>query len=495
MVQAQADMGESSAMPSAPQHTSIIIKPLTSQPQKKQKPRKSKRKDTHPSDPTINVADEALNKKSVPTHSNDPLLSGEDSIQLKELMDFCTKLQQRVIDLENTKIAQARKISSLKKRVKRLEKKKWSRTHGLKRLYKVGLSARVKSSSEESLGEENASKQGRKITGMDVDKELSLVDESTEKQGEAQNIQNIIEEVIEDITTAGIKETISIAALITTDVTIDYITLAKALEALKTSKPKIKGIVIKDLEEPSKSTTTTTTFIAYSTRPKAKGLVLQDPDDVQAKIEADFELAQRLQAEEQEQLTDDEKAKLFMEFLEKRRKFFAAKRAEEKRNKPPTKAQQRSLMCTYLKNIDGWKPKALKNKSFAEIQELLDKAMAKINNFVDFRTELVKEGSKKAEESHLKRTRDKLEQESAKKHKVDDDQEAAELKKCLEIIPDDVSIDARPLSSMSPTIIDYNIHKEGRKNWSEDILEKAMYLNEVLGSILLVINEAFNEET
>nr|GFB72645.1 hypothetical protein [Tanacetum cinerariifolium] len=104
-----------------------------------------------------------------------------------------------------------------------------------------------------------------------------------------------------------------------------------------------------------------------------------------------------LQAEEQEQLTDAEKAKLFMELLEKRRKFFAAKRTKEKRNRPPTKAQQRSLMFTYLKNIDGWKPRALKNKSFAEIQELFDKAIKRINRFVDFKTELVEESTKKDE--------------------------------------------------------------------------------------------------
>nr|GEZ12949.1 hypothetical protein [Tanacetum cinerariifolium] len=49
-----------------------------------------------------------------------------------------------------------------------------------------------------------------------------------------------------------------------------------------------------------------------------------------------------------------------------------------------------------------------------------------------------------------------------------DDQEAAELKRCLEIVPDDeddVTIDAIPLSSKSPTIIDYKIHKEGRKGY------------------------------
>ncbi|GKE30045.1 hypothetical protein Tco_1445429 [Tanacetum coccineum] len=52
-------------------------------------------------------------------------------------------------------------------------------------------------------------------------------------------------------------------------------------------------------------------------------------DDVQAKIKADYQLAQRLQAQEQEELTDEEKARLFVQFLKEKRKHFAAKRAEE----------------------------------------------------------------------------------------------------------------------------------------------------------------------
>nr|GEV12256.1 hypothetical protein [Tanacetum cinerariifolium] len=103
-----------------------------------------------------------------------------------------------------------------------------------------------------------------------------------------------------------------------------------------------------------------------------------------------------------------------MEFMEKRRKFFAAKRDKEKRKKPPTKAQQRSIMTTYLKNMDGWKLRALKNKSFAEIKELFDKAMERINSFVDFRTELMEESANKddteiAQESSSKRAGDELE--------------------------------------------------------------------------------------
>nr|GEW81465.1 hypothetical protein [Tanacetum cinerariifolium] len=64
-------------------------------------------------------------------------------------MELCTKLSKGVLNLVTTKTAQAKEISSLKRRVKRLEKKKKLRTHGLKRLYKIGLYARVESSVEE----------------------------------------------------------------------------------------------------------------------------------------------------------------------------------------------------------------------------------------------------------------------------------------------------------------------------------------------------------
>ncbi|GKG32707.1 hypothetical protein Tco_0430217, partial [Tanacetum coccineum] len=95
--------------------------------------------------------------------------------------------------------------------------------------------------------------------------------------------------------------------------------------------------------------------------------LIEEWDDIQAKIEADHELAQRLQAEEQEKLFIKKKAKLFQQLLEQRRKHFAVKSAEDKRNKPPTQAQQRKIMCTYLKNKEGKKPKDLKNKSFDSI--------------------------------------------------------------------------------------------------------------------------------
>nr|GFB64845.1 hypothetical protein [Tanacetum cinerariifolium] len=54
-------------------------------------------------------------------------------------------------------------------------------------------------------------------------------------------------------------------------------------------------------------------------------------DDIQAKIDADHQLAKRMQAQEEEELSIEEKATLFQQLLEKIRKHFAAKRAEEKK--------------------------------------------------------------------------------------------------------------------------------------------------------------------
>ncbi|GKC87473.1 hypothetical protein Tco_1148122, partial [Tanacetum coccineum] len=110
--------------------------------------------------------------------------------------------------------------------------------------------------------------------------------------------------------------------------------------------------------------------------------LVEDWDNVKAKMDTDYELASKLQAEEQEELTIEEKAKQFLELMEKRRKHFTAKRVEEKRSKPPTKAQKRKIMSTYLKNIDGWKLHQLKGKSYDEVEKLFGQAMARINNFV-----------------------------------------------------------------------------------------------------------------
>nr|GEX90913.1 hypothetical protein [Tanacetum cinerariifolium] len=109
-----------------------------------------------------------------------PRMGGEDIMQLNELMEICTKLSDGVLSLEQIKTNQAARIEKLKKKVKKLEGMKKKRTHGLKRLYKVGLSTRVESSEEEEgLGDqEDASKQGRSIADIDLDEGTTLVDDT-----------------------------------------------------------------------------------------------------------------------------------------------------------------------------------------------------------------------------------------------------------------------------------------------------------------------------
>ncbi|GJT31180.1 putative ribonuclease H-like domain-containing protein [Tanacetum coccineum] len=243
MVQAQEEIGEGSANHTDSHYTPIITQPLTSQPQKKQKLRKPKRKDTkipQSSGPIKPIADEAANEENVPTHSSDPLLSGEDRLKLKELMTLCTNLENKV---------------------KKLEKKQRSRTPKLKILFKVGRSAQVVSSEDEGLGDqEDASKQGRKITDIDQDAEVTLVDETQGRYDDAQmfntDVFNGEEVFVVEQSEKVVEEVVSTAATITTE----EINLAQALAELRSAKPKVM------VQEPVQSTTTTTP----STIPKAK---------------------------------------------------------------------------------------------------------------------------------------------------------------------------------------------------------------------------------
>ncbi|GKB35037.1 hypothetical protein Tco_0879979 [Tanacetum coccineum] len=128
--------------------------------------------------------------------------------------------------------------------------------------------------------------------------------------------------------------------------------------------------------------------------------------------------------------------------MNKRKKHFAKLRAEEIRKKPPTKAQKRNQMCTYLKHMAGYKHTQLKNKSFEEIQMLFDKSMKWINSFVPMDSEVVKGSGKKGESSrkkavNKKRAGEKPSKESVKRQKLEDDTEKAKLKAYLEIVPKD----------------------------------------------------------
>ncbi|GKB09094.1 hypothetical protein Tco_0837406 [Tanacetum coccineum] len=88
----------------------------------------------------------------------------------------------------------------------------------------------------------------------------------------------------------------------------------------------------------------------------------------------------------------------------------------------------------------GYKHNQLKNKSFDDIKKLFDKAMKMVNTFLDMDTELVEGSEVRAEE----------------------DKETAELQRLIEVVTDkeEVAIDAIPLATKPPSIVDWKIHKE-----------------------------------
>nr|GEU46953.1 hypothetical protein [Tanacetum cinerariifolium] len=205
--------------------------------------------------------------ESISKHSNDSLLargkilqSDKDRLKLDELMALCTNLQTRVLELEKTKTTQYNKIASLKRRVKKLKKRNRSRTHKLKRLYKVSLTARVESSDDKESLSEDASKQGR-IKTINVDDDNTLV-----------NVQDD----------------------------------AEMFDVNALDGKKVKGITIQELGE------STTTIPKQQSQGKGKEKMIEEPVKPKKKdqIRLDEEAALKLQAEfhEEERLAR-EKAK------------------------------------------------------------------------------------------------------------------------------------------------------------------------------------------
>ncbi|GKA65373.1 hypothetical protein Tco_0765080, partial [Tanacetum coccineum] len=235
--------------------------------------------------------------------------------------------EECVLDLQKAKDAQSKEIAALRKRIQRLERRKMSRPTSLKRLRKVGMSQRVESSKEqESLGVlEDASKQGRSIDDIDVDVDVSLVDETQERPDDGlmfasrvlkDDVMHVEAQVDgkdeqskklddstagEAVTTASIDDRTAGKAVTTVGIDVsvvpttnEEITLAQILIQIKAAKPKVV------------STTATT---ATTTRPKDRGVVVQEPIPLKRKDQIALD----------EQITRDIQAKLDAELLEEQK--------------------------------------------------------------------------------------------------------------------------------------------------------------------------------
>ncbi|GKD84160.1 hypothetical protein Tco_1350999 [Tanacetum coccineum] len=382
MVQAQQEQGEGLAMPTNPQHTPTIIQPTTSQLQLKQRSRRTKRKDTEvpqPSGPIDNVADEAVNEEM-----DDSLVRAAttaSSLEAEQDSGSGPRLQDTMGDtIARTRFENVSKTSNDSMLIGVNTPRNCSSSGDYKfetESQEVREERRVKNSQAQKVI------QGRgEIDDIDKDAEITLVHKTQGRYGDEEMFDTSVlddEEVLAELEVTSKDVNLS----------VDEVTLAQALAALKSAKPKADKVMLQEPEQGTITTTTAaTTVTAASTRPKAKGLdkgkgkmVELEPvkklskkdqlmldeelafklqaeeeeedrlvrqreeksniiswDNVQAMIDADYQMAQQMQAEEQEKLSIEEKSKLFVQLLEARKKHFATIRAKEKRNTPPTKA-------------------------------------------------------------------------------------------------------------------------------------------------------------
>nr|GEU49374.1 hypothetical protein [Tanacetum cinerariifolium] len=148
----------------------------------------------------------------------------------------------------------------------------------------------------------------------------------------------------------------------------------------------------------------------------AQTFTKEEWENIKASVEADEELTQRLQAEERDKYSEVDQEKMLVDLIKQRKKYFAAKRAEERRKKPMTQAQQRTYMSNYIKHMGSYTLKQLKKLSFDEIKELFEATMRSISDFVPMEIEDDKAIPKLAEARSSKRdAKEELEHEGSKK--------------------------------------------------------------------------------
>ncbi|GKA00830.1 hypothetical protein Tco_0673495 [Tanacetum coccineum] len=317
-----------------------------------------------------------------------------------------------VLDLEKEKDTQAAEILILKKRVKRLERQRKSSTLQPRRR-KYGQVE----SSDDDLDEDD-------FDGFD--------DETVHAATTGVSTASAL------VTTAGVAISIveprtpptTTTLFDDEDVTME---MAQTLIKMKEEKAKEKGVAFKDVKDssrPVRSITTLQPLQSIDPKDKGKGILVEgepikvkrkdqglaqiksdaelEYDTIQASIDVDALFAAKLQQEDKEQYTIEERAKFLAKTIASQRKFRAAQRAREIRSRPPTKTQLRNLMMTCLKNMGGYKHSQLKGKTYKEIQGLYEREEKFIHDFVPMDSEkeekkLMKPESEGKKSKRLKR--------------------------------------------------------------------------------------------
>ncbi|GJR39346.1 hypothetical protein Tco_1215030 [Tanacetum coccineum] len=237
-----------------------------------------------------------------------------------------------------------------------------------------------------------------------------------------------------------------------------------------------------------------------------KAALSNEYDFIQARLNADKILAEKLQEEEREMYTIEQRAKFLHDTIAAQRRFLAQQRSEAIRNKPPSRNQLRNQMMTYLKHVGGKKHSDLKTKGFEEIKALYDKIKRSDDSFIAIGSaedeKVIKEMNEQVADASKKRVKkdDSIkgeikEEEGTRKGKLGirkkmkskkrkfTSKDDEELRLCLTIVSDeDKEVDYEILDKKYPIIEWRSEYLTTKPQYDETEEIEDVYLNVVIRS-------------
>ncbi|GKD82221.1 hypothetical protein Tco_1349060 [Tanacetum coccineum] len=301
--------------------------------------------------------------------------------------------------------------------------------------------------SEDEDAAEDSSKQGRKISDIDTDPIISLVQPQQDMEYDMEYDFDATASI--PITNTGLKISIANIAVSTADAAVT--TTSASISTV--SPPRVSTA-----EDISGAET-----LVYNRRSaskaKDKGKAIMQESEPPKKIK------KRVQAEQEQEMIDFETSLEFQKKLDEREEVPAKKvydidwsdpsvlRYHALQNRPFSVAEVRKNMCMYLKNQGEYKMIYFKGMSYEEIRPIFERVWDQIQSFVPMDSEKEKET---------------LSEESAKKQKLEDDAEKEELQVYLNIVPEEESLDVESLETKYPIV-----------NWETQILANDQYYYQI----------------
>ncbi|GJW43452.1 putative ribonuclease H-like domain-containing protein [Tanacetum coccineum] len=222
--------------------------------------------------------------------------------------------------------------------------------------------------------------------------------------------------------------------------------------------------------------------------------LIRNFDDIKARIEADRLLAERLQEQEREQFTIEERAKFLHDTIAAQRKFPCSTEIQRAiRNSPlQTKNQLRNQMMTYLKHVGNFKHAELKIKKFEEVQALYEKIKRSDEDFISIGSAEDERLIKRMNEKGIDSSKDQMVKEESKEVIKEESKEEVKKESKAEV-QEESKEEETPDEEKE---VDYEIldRKYPIKEWKTECLgikpqdDKAEHLEEINQNVVIRSN-------